>query len=196
MASLTDDILKKIMPHAPKAKRTAALPILTKAALAYDINTERRLAAWLATIAQESGELQFQEEIASGAAYEGRKDLGNTQKGDGKRFKGRGRIQITGRANYTSYTKYLKKNAHLPFIDFVAEPQKMAQEPYATDTAAWFWTVFKKLNSFADAGDFLTTQIRVNGRNKKTGLPNHWKERSNYYASGLSALPDGFKLTK
>jgi putative chitinase len=196
MASLTDDILKKIMPHASKAKRQTALPLLTQTALAYNITTERRLAAWLATIAQESGELQFQEEIASGAAYEGRLDLGNTQKGDGKKFKGHGRIQITGRGNHTAYTKFLKNKGHLPFVDFVAEPKKLATEPYATDAAGWFWSILKKLNGLADAGDFLTTQIRVNGRNKKTGLPNHWKERNNFFVSGLSALPDGFILTK
>lgn len=196
MAKLTDDILKRIMPNTTKAKRAAALPILTDVALAYDITNGRRLSGWLATLAVESGELKYQEEIASGSAYEGRADLGNTQKGDGKRFKGHGRIQVTGRANHQSYTNYLKKNQHLPFVDFVAHPERLAEEPYATDAAGWFWAVKIKANPIADKNDFLTTQVRVNGRNKKTGLPNHYNERLSYYHRGLEAFPSGFVLGK
>lgn len=192
---LTASQLKKIMPNAGQSRRDAALPILNDVAKAYDISNERRMAAWLATLAVESGELKYQEELASGAAYEGRKDLGNTQKGDGRAFKGHGRIQITGRANHEAYTKYLKKSGHLPFVDFVAEPKKLAQEPYATDSAGWFWAVYKKLNPIADKGDFLTTQIRVNGRNKRTGLPNHWDVRNGYWVKALSVLPDDFNLS-
>ncbi len=153
------------------------------------------MAAFLATLAAESGELKYQEEIASGAAYEGRADLGNTQKGDGKRFKGHGRIQITGRDNHVKYTNYLKRSKHLPFVDFVANPKALAQEPYATDAAGWFWSVYKNLNPVADRGDFLTTQIRVNGRNKRTGLPNHYDVRQRYYTRALSVLPDNFALS-
>ncbi len=192
---LTDSQLKKIMPNASQGRRNAALPILNQVAKDYDISNERRMAAWLATLAVESGELRYQEEIASGAAYEGRADLGNTQKGDGRRFKGHGRIQITGRANHQSYTNYLKRSGHLPFIDFVKQPELLAQEPYATDAAGWFWAKFKGLNAVADRGDFLTTQIKVNGRNKRTGLPNHWKERNGYFLKALSVLPDDFSLS-
>ena len=188
---LTLEQLQKIMPNA-RRRAVDALPILNKVAQQYEINTERRMAMWLATLAAESGELKYQEEIASGAAYEGRTDLGNTQKGDGRRFKGHGRIQITGRTNHTKYTNYLKRSKHLPFIDFVANPARLAEEPYATDAAGWFWTVYKGLNKFADAGDFLTTQVRVNGRNKKTGLPNHYDVRQRYYARGLAVLPSNF----
>lgn len=191
MLTLTQ--LKKIMPNARHAAE--ALPIINTVAKQYGINNERRMAAWLATLAAESGELKYQEEIASGSAYEGRADLGNTQKGDGRRFKGHGRIQITGRDNHTKYTNYLRRAKHLPFVDFVEEPKKLAQEPYATDAAGWFWTIYKGLNKYADSGDFLTTQIRVNGRNKKTGLPNHYDVRQRYYAKGLSVLPDDFTLS-
>jgi len=189
---LTLQQLKKIMPNAKNASE--ALPILNAVAKQYEINNERRMAAWLATLAVESGELKYQEEIASGAAYEGRVDLGNTQKGDGRKFKGHGRIQITGRDNHTRYTNYLKRAKHLPFIDFTVNAKALAQEPYATDAAGWFWTVYKKLNTYADKGDFLTTQVRVNGRNRKTGLPNHYDVRQKYYTRALSVLPDNFTL--
>lgn len=195
MSELTDAQLKKIFPHSTARNRAIALPSINQTARAYDISNERRMAGWLATLGIESGELKYQEEIASGAAYEGRKDLGNTQKGDGRRFKGHGRIQITGRSNHASYTNYLKKNKHLPFVDFIAEPHRLAEEPYATDSAGWFWAVKVKNNPTIDAGDFHKTQIRVNGINKKTGNPNHWVERQNYYAKALSVLPDDFKLS-
>ncbi len=193
MAKLTDEILKKIMPHGPGAPRRVLLPFINQTMLDYGITSERRIAAFLATLAVESGELKYLEEIASGAAYEGRKDLGNTQKGDGVRFKGRGLIQITGRSNYQSYTNYLKKNGHLRFVDLVAHPGELSKIPYAVDSAAWFFAVKIKANPIADSGDFLTTQIKVNGRNK-SGYPNHWKERNNYWIKALSVLPDDFKL--
>lgn len=191
---ITEAQLLKIMPNAKRFVKDA-LPHINKTAIDYGITTERRLAGWLATLAVESGELRYQAEIANGSAYEGRNDLGNTQKGDGRRFKGHGRIQVTGRSNHQAYTNYLKKSGHLPFIDFIQEPEKLALEPYATDAAGWFWAIKVKNNAAADRGDFLLTQVRVNGRNKKTGLPNHWKERNNYYQKALSVLPDNLQVS-
>jgi len=195
MARLSEGMLKAIMPFAPSKARRAALPILMHTALNYGITTRRRMAMWLATIAVESGELKYQAELASGAAYEGRADLGNTQKGDGRRFKGHGRIQITGRDAHTEYTKYLRKSGHLPFVDFVKEPHRLAEEPYATDAAGWFVNGYKNLNPLADTNNFLGYQIKVNGMNKKTKKPNHWAERQTYYSRALRALPDDWVLT-
>jgi predicted chitinase len=194
MSTITDEILGHIMIDASPQRRSAALPILNSVAAAYAINNQHRVAAWLATLAVESGELRYEQEIASGAEYEGRVDLGNTQKGDGERFKGRGRIQITGRSNYQSYTNYLKEKPHLPFIDFIQDPLALATEPYATDSAGWFFAIKIDANPLADKGLFLDIQIKVNGRNRKTGLPNDWTQRNEFYQRGLTVIPAGFQL--
>ena len=71
--------------------------------------------------------------MLDGSAYEGRVDLGNTQPGDGKRYKGRGLIQLTGRANYTQYGKDSG-------VDCVAKPDLVASDPFvAVDVACWYW---------------------------------------------------------
>lgn len=121
----------------------------------YEINTPLRMAAFLAQIGHESGRMQFVEEIGKGYAYEGRKDLGNIHKGDGKKFKGRGLIQITGRANYTEMSNDVG-------IDFVSEPLMLAWPEYAVMSACWFWHK-RKLNALADKGEFKEITRRING---------------------------------
>jgi predicted chitinase len=194
MSTITNQILIRIMTDASPQRRAAALPILNSVAAAYDISNQHRVAAWLATLAVESGELVYEQEIASGAAYEGRVDLGNTHPGDGERFKGRGRIQITGRTNYEKYTEYLKAKPHLPFVDFIQDPPALATEPYATDSAGWFFAIYIDANPLADKGLFLDIQIKVNGRNRETGLPNDWTQRNEFYQRGLAVLPADFQL--
>src|SRR4029078_13654494 len=98
---LTDDELRQIMPNCPAAKRADYLPFIQQAMAAFGITSYLRATAFLAQLALESAELRYMEEVASGAAYEGRKDLGNTQPGDGKRYKGRGAIQLSGGATST-----------------------------------------------------------------------------------------------
>jgi len=122
----------------------------------FQINTPQRQAAFLAQVAYESGQLRWLEEIASGEAYEGRKDLGNTEPGDGVRFKGRGLLQITGRANYASCGSALG-------LDLIAEPELLATPTNAARSAGWFWSDFKHLNGLADAGNFRLITIRING---------------------------------
>ncbi|MBO5387618.1 MAG: hypothetical protein J6A59_05690 [Lachnospiraceae bacterium] len=99
--------------------------------------------------------MRYVEEIASGKKYEGRKDLGNTQKGDGMRFKGRGLIQITGRANYTELSNDVG-------INFVSQPLLLSLPEYAVMSACWFWDK-RKLNKYADAGEFKEITRRING---------------------------------
>ena len=127
---------------------------------AADMNTPLRMAHFLAQTAHESGDLQYMEELASGAAYEGRKDLGNAQPGDGPRFKGRGLIQLTGRVNYAAYGRSIG-------VDLTADGNwnKVATDPaLAVDAACWFWTKHR-LNELADLDDLQTITRRVNGSN-------------------------------
>lgn len=121
----------------------------------YDIDTPLRLSAFLAQICHESGRFRYVEELASGKDYEGRKDLGNVIKGDGIRFKGRGLIQITGRANYTELSKDLG-------IDFVSEPVLLKEPEYAVMSACWFWNK-RGLNKLADEERFRDITKKING---------------------------------
>lgn len=126
--------------------------------LVYGIDTPLRIAHFLAQVGHESAELRYCEEIASGEAYEGRKDLGNTQSGDGRRFKGRGLIQLTGRANYVAYSKARG-------IDYTTDEgaKLVATDPdAAVDVACWFWSTHK-LNQWADKDDVTTITKRING---------------------------------
>jgi predicted chitinase len=186
--TLTDDMLRSIMPNCPKAKRAQCLPHLVSAMAEFNINNYLRASAFLATIALESMELQYFAEIASGAAYEGRKDLGNVFPGDGKKYKGRGVIQVTGRANSEACLKFLGLPA--------GQPELLADIQNAFRSAGWFWDPFKHLNQLADQRKFLDIQVRVNGRNKKTGLPNAWNERRAYYERALRVLPEDFELSE
>ena len=130
-------------------------PVLSEWMRVYCIDTPQRIWAFLATVGIESGRLLYVEEIASGAAYEGRKDLGNTEKGDGVRFKGRGLIQITGRTNYAEVSNALG-------VDFIAEPSKLRELPYCVSASCWWWYTHK-LNETADTCDTKKIRRRVNG---------------------------------
>ena len=114
-----------------------------------------RFIHFLAQLAHESGNFRYVEEIASGAAYEGRKDLGNVNKGDGVRYKGRGPIQLTGRANYRRYGQQLG-------IDFENNPEIVAIPSVGLLVACKFWAD-NNLNALADQDDVTTITRRING---------------------------------
>jgi putative chitinase len=166
--------LRQIMPHLSDARAREVLPHLNKAMVEAGINTPKRQAAFLAQLAHESAEFRYFEEIASGAAYEGRKDLGNIHPGDGVRYKGRGPIQLTGRANYRAAGKALG-------IDLENNPKRAADVDVGFRTAAWFWNS-RNLNSLADQGDFRGITKRINGG--YNGLA----QREAYYQRALNVL--------
>lgn len=123
--------------------------------LKYGANTPQRIAYFLAQIGHESGELLYTEEIASGAAYEGREDLGNTQPGDGRKYKGRGLIQVTGKSNYILCGLGLD----LPLLE---NPELLSRMPYAALSAGWFFSN-NNLWELCDSSDFKKLTKRING---------------------------------
>lgn len=117
--------------------------------------TVKRQAAFIAQIGHESGQLRYVKELASGHDYEGRKDLGNLQPGDGVRYKGRGVIQITGKYNYRDCGQALG-------LDLINHPELLELPINACRSAGWFWST-RSLNGLADAGDLTRLTKRING---------------------------------
>jgi putative chitinase len=143
-----------VMPYAEDRAAAFAQP-LTDAMAEHGMNTPKRMAAFVAQIAHESEELRFTRELASGNEYEGRADLGNTQAGDGVKFKGRGLLQITGRANYAACGAALGLN-------LIDAPALLESPAGACRSAAWFWTK-RGLSELADADKFGEITVRING---------------------------------
>ncbi len=152
------NLLHVLMPLSSQEQAsTFAAPLVT-CMNTNQINTTLRQAHFLAQLGHESGSLRFTSELVNGAAYEGRIDLGNTQPGDGPRFKGRGLIQITGRTNYTNYGNDRGQ-------DYITglNPNLLATDPdIAADCSGWFWAT-RHLNELADKDDLLTITKRING---------------------------------
>jgi putative chitinase len=138
---------------------TRLLPFIVDAMEEFEINTPRRQAMFLAQVGHESGGLHYLKEIwgptDAQRRYEGRLDLGNTEVGDGSRYRGRGLIQITGRSNYAAASEGLGE-------DFLNSPELLEDPSYAVRSAAWFWEQ-RGLNEIADAGDFKKVTKRING---------------------------------
>ncbi len=139
----------------PSAVARREAPRAEAAMREFAITTQARGAAFLAQVLHESGRLRFFEEIASGQAYEGRRDLGNTHPGDGRRYKGRGPIQLTGRSNYAAAGRDLG-------LPLVQQPLLAAQHEVGWRIAGWYWRG-RGLNGFADRGEFRTITRRING---------------------------------
>lgn len=170
---------------APTSCAEKFLPYINDTCNRFAINTPARQLCFLAQVGHESGGLFFTEELASGDAYEGRKNLGNTQPGDGRRFKGRGLIQITGRANYKSIGASLG-------VDFEKTPSLLGgknihacttdQLKYAALSAGWYWNS-RKLNDLADKID--VNKPVDEGTNLET-----FKEITRKINGGFNGLPD------
>ena len=148
---LTDENLRVIYDYSTKPNRDKYLPFLNKYWDVFKVNTPDRQAAFLAQVGHESGQLRYSEEIASGKAYEGRKDLGNTNPGDGVKYKGRGLIQVTGRAIYKIFNEWLHKNNYLTINQSIIDnPELVSSNPeIAVLSAFWYWDLHK-LNNLAD----------------------------------------------
>jgi len=151
---------------ATPTRAAEVLEPLKAACALYDITTPARQAAFLAQVGHESGGFRYTSEIWGPSdaqrRYEGRRDLGNTQPGDGERFKGHGFLQTTGRANHAAVRDRLRARLSIDVPDFEQEPEKLTELQWACLSAADYWDM-RRINELADAGDFLGITRRVNG---------------------------------
>lgn len=142
--------LKTLKKHFPYAQDVLLQPILNM-----QIVNKLRAAHFLGQLAHESDEFKTVQEYASGKAYEGRKDLGNTRIGDGVKYKGRGYIQLTGRANYAAASKALNMN-------LIDDPKQLLDPMKAMLVSQWFWDVHG-LDAYADNDDLKGITRHING---------------------------------
>lgn len=179
---LTLQQLDKIFPVAAKAGRNQKfLGPLNELFDKGGVNTINRIAGFLSQVGQETAEFLYVRELGANsyfAKYEPGTDigkrLGNTQPGDGAKFKGRGLIQVTGRANYTACGKALG-------LDLINHPELLEQPEYAVASAGWYWGL-RNINAACDADDIVKITKLVNGGTT------HLAERTAYYKKAKSVL--------
>ncbi|WP_411390686.1 glycoside hydrolase family 19 protein [Pseudomonas sp. MPB23] len=175
--SITEQQLLQILPGAGRQAGVFA-SALNLAMNRYGIVGTPRAAAFIAQVGHESGQFRWLKELwgptAQQVGYEGRADLGNTVKGDGSKYRGRGLIQITGRANYAACGEALG-------LDLLSKPELLEQPQHAAMSAAWFWST-RGLNTLAEQGDFTKITRRING-----GL-NGLADRQALYDKALKVL--------
>jgi putative chitinase len=174
---ITEQQLLQILSNAGR-QAGVFVPALNSAMNRYGIVGTPRAAAFIAQVGHESGQLRLVREIwgptAQQDGYEGRADLGNTVKGDGSKYRGRGLIQITGRANYAACGDALG-------LDLLSKPELLELPQHAAMSAAWFWST-KGLNTLADQGDLVRITRRING-----GLTGQ-ADRQSLYDKALKVL--------
>lgn len=181
---VTPDLLIAAVGCTPERAALFA-PWLAQACDHYRINTAQRLAAFLAQVGHESGSFQWVREIATGQAYEGRRDLGNTQTGDGPRYRGRGLIQITGRDNYRATADRLQTVGAPDFEHF---PEALEEPEWAAWSAADWWAAHG-CNELADADQVDRISKTINRGNPDAKLPaNGAEDRRRRWERAKSAL--------
>ncbi|HEY9850853.1 MAG TPA: glycoside hydrolase family 19 protein [Leptolyngbyaceae cyanobacterium] len=155
----TEQLLEIIGSTDLKSRIESLVPGVNQTFDKFQINTKLRMAHFLAQVIHESGGFRWLREIWGPTAiqqrYEGRRDLGNIHPGDGKRFMGRGAIQLTGRANYEQFSSYMG-------VDFIKQPELVESSPYAVIVAGWYWDS-RKINAPADNDDLNRVTRLING---------------------------------
>lgn len=155
---ITKDTLKLIIGNIySEIEFDKIVSSLNEVFVKYQINTKLRENHFLAQVIHESGAFKYKEEIASGDAYDTRVDLGNTPEidGDGRLYKGRGWIQITGKSNYKKASKEFN-------VDFINNPKLASEYPYCALLAGWYWNR-NNLNKYADINYIKTITKLING---------------------------------
>jgi putative chitinase len=179
-AGVTLDQLLGVMTACPRDRGRRHLDLMNRAMAEFHIDNRLRRCAFLAQIGEESGELRYMEEIASGEEYDITVDprkargLGNLKPGDGRRYKGRGPIQLTGRSNYRATGKALG-------LDLENHPELAAQPAIAWRTSCYFWES-NGLNQLADEGKFRALTYVINKAYR------HYDVRLAYYERALHVI--------
>ena len=193
MSRLTPELMA-ICTGAAMSRAVASYNLAQEAADLYGINTANRMGMWLANIGHETAGLLYREELwgptDAQKRYEGRKDLGNTQLGDGYRYRGRAWFQTTGRANYLRLTQRLRGRwPQMQVPDFVEEPDMLAQIQWAAVSAADYHEM-RGLNRFADTGDFdgYCDTVNIGRKTSTEGDSNGWKHRLALWTAARPAL--------
>lgn len=154
---VTIEQLTHIMKGAKRSVLEKHLSLINDCMKKYEIITVLRKQHFLAQVGHESASLKYMHEIATGEAYEGRADLGNTHPGDGKMFRGHGPIQLTGRANHMAFFEYLGRP------ELIDTPQILETDlGLAWLASGWFW-MSNDLNSHADRDDVKRITKIING---------------------------------
>ncbi len=192
---ITAEQLAMVCQSAPESRIALFAPRLSKACEEWGINTSKRVAAFLAQAAHECGEFRWLVEIWGPTAQQLRYDppgrlavrLGNTEKGDGRRYCGRGPFMITGKDNYAACSAALFPDD--PGL-LLQRPELLEQPMQGCRSAGWYWKS-RSLDQWADNGQFQTLTRRING-----GL-NGLEDRVKYWRRALAAFhvaettPDG-----
>lgn len=181
MIPVDGDFILAVAPRFSRSKAEAQLRIVgdisaifSQTLDSYEINTKLRIAHFMGQVTHECAGFRTTEEFASGAAYEGREDLGNVHEGDGVRYKGRGLIQLTGRANY----RKIGQRLDLPLED---NPTLAAEPATSLKIACEYWKS-RNINAAADRDDLIKATKLVNG-----GL-NGLEDRRKYLQKAKTAL--------
>lgn len=188
MNAMTPQILAAAL-GIPLARATPFAAPIAAAMQRYAIDAPARQAAFLAQCGHESGRLQWLRELwgptPAQRAYEPpaakARELGNTEQGDGFRYRGGGLLQITGRYNFTVYGKKIG-------VDLAGSPDLIGQPATAALVSAQWWADHG-LNALADAGDFLGISRAINlGSAHAAGTPNGMDDRRALWATCKAAL--------
>ena len=173
MTGITSQLLLQVAPHAKPAIVLGLVQYLDPALAHFGLDA-RQTVHFLGQSAEETDGFHTLVEYASGKEYEGRKDLGNVESGDGPRYKGRGIFQLTGRANYRTYGRKLG-------VDFEGHPEFAALPQFAVLTACQYW-VDHNIGPYAEKDEIVEVTKKINGGTR--GLP----DRITYTKKAAAAL--------
>lgn len=175
----------------PSFPLKAWMDALNQALIRAHCNTPARVAMFLAQCGAESGSFRWTEELADGSEYNWRPDLGNTNAGDGERFKGGTYIQITGRHNYGALSAWAYAHGYVPTATyFLDHPEELRRNvKYIFLGPVWYWTVARNMNAYADAHDIGGGSTAVQGGSPANNLAGRTERWNQALAQGVKLLP-------